>query len=411
MTFTIYLLQCVAFVDLLAVSLIVPLIASHVRTLGADHVYVGLMGSIYSGFQLASGPLLGSLSDLKGRKVVLIATLLICGLAYAALGITSSLVAILTIRAILGLFKQTQILTKALVPDYERSEKKQSDIYGKMAAISGVGMTIGPVIGGHIAEDHPEEAFKLVSTIVGICFIANAGLVYLLPKSMSELEQANRPVEEKMTSKGIVHRIVSSCKESVLELYKIEWSKYGNIFFFKGLLGFAMSLYYSNYVLYLKTTYELTPKYIGYIISFQGIVGSICSYYMGYINSFYTKDKDYSVRNFHVFLILSLSILGLINSFNIYMYALFLIPLAIGNAVGRLVTLEMILKRSHNKHRAALIGASNSVRSLSGVVAPMVAGLIGQYYSVQHVVYVTFFVVSLGSLASYGHKNKRIKQD
>ncbi|XP_048007571.1 major facilitator superfamily domain-containing protein 9-like [Leguminivora glycinivorella] len=411
MTFSIYLLQCVAFVDLLAVSLIVPLIASHVRTLGADHVYVGLMGSIYSGFQLASGPLLGSLSDLKGRKVILTVTLLICGLAYAIMGITSSLVVILIVRAILGLFKQTQVLAKALVPDYERSEKKQSEIYGKMAAISGVGMTIGPIIGGHMAEDHPEEAFKLIATLVGICFIANAGLVCLLPKSISDSQKAKKPVQKQVSSKGIVHIIVSSCKESVLELYKIEWSKYGTIFFFKGLLGFAMSLYYSNYVLYLKTTYELTPRYIGYIISFQGIIGSICSFYMGYINSFYTKDKDYSVRNFHVFLVLSLSILGLIVSFNIYMYAFFLIPLAIGNAVGRLVTLEMILKRSHNTHRATLIGASNSVRSISGVVAPMAAGLIGQYYSVQHVVYVTLFVTFLGTLASYRHKNKRVKQD
>lgn len=74
-----------------------------------------------------------------------------------------------------GLFKQTQVLTRALVPDYEKNENKQSIIYGKMAAISGAGITVGPVIGGHLAEDHPEGAFAFIGVVVGICFVLNAG--------------------------------------------------------------------------------------------------------------------------------------------------------------------------------------------------------------------------------------------
>lgn len=48
------------FQDLLAVGMIVPLVANHVRALGGNHIYVGLLGSIYSIFQLASGPLIVS---------------------------------------------------------------------------------------------------------------------------------------------------------------------------------------------------------------------------------------------------------------------------------------------------------------------------------------------------------------
>lgn len=70
------------------------------------------------------------------------------------------------------------MLTKALVPDYEKNEQAQSAIYGKMAAISGAGITLGPVIGGHIVEDDPEGGFVRIAIIVGICFIANAGAVH-----------------------------------------------------------------------------------------------------------------------------------------------------------------------------------------------------------------------------------------
>ncbi|KAJ8727500.1 hypothetical protein PYW07_001619 [Mythimna separata] len=409
MSFAIYLLQAVAFLDLLAVGLIVPLVAGHVRQMGGNHLYVGLLGSIYAGFQLGSGPLIGSLSDLKGRKTILTLTLLTCGIAYTVLGLTSSIFVILVIRAVLGLFKQTQMLTKALVPDYEKNEQKQAEIYGKMAAISGVGITVGPVIGGHLAEDHPENGFMLIGIIVGICFAINSGLVYFLPKL--ELKPPKRKEEKKEAQTSLVNIMYSSLRQSFVELFNIDWMKYWDIFMFKTLIGFAMGCYYSNYSLYLKTEYDLSPKYIGYVISFQGIIGSLSSFYIGYINSFYTHDKDYSIRNLHVFLVTSISLLGLALSFNVIVYAFWLIPLAIGNAIGRLVTLEMVLKRTHGDHRGTLIGASNSVRSLTGVVAPMVSGVIGEFYGVSYVIYASLCSTVMGVVLSYMHKNKTVKVD
>ncbi|PZC85587.1 major facilitator superfamily domain-containing protein 9 [Helicoverpa armigera] len=408
MSFAIYLLQAVAFLDLLAVGLIVPLVASHVRDMGGNHLYVGLLGSIYAGFQLGSGPLIGSLSDLKGRKTILILTLLVCGIAYTVLGLTSSILVILMIRAVLGLFKQTQMLTKALVPDYEKNERKQGEIYGKMAAISGAGITLGPMIGGHIAEHDPDNGFMLIAIIVGIGFAANSGLVYFLPKVD---KQPKRNVAKEETQTSLLKTLFSSVQQSFVQLYYIEWSKYWDIFMFKALISFAMGVYYSNYSLYLKTVYELSPKYIGYVISFQGVIGSISSYFIGYINSFYIHDKDYSIRNFHVFLLTSVSLVGLALSFNVFLYTFWLIPMAVGNATGRLVTLEMVLKRSHGDHRGTLIGASNSVRSLTGVVAPMVAGVIGEFYGVSYVIYASLCSTTLGIVLSYLHKNKTVKID
>ncbi|XP_075971546.1 major facilitator superfamily domain-containing protein 9-like [Anticarsia gemmatalis] len=404
MSFTIYLLQAVAFVDLLAVGLIVPLVPAHVRKMGGNEIYVGLLGSIYAGFQLVSGPLIGSLSDLKGRKPVLAMTLLVCSIAYTLLGVTNSIFVILATRAILGVFKQTQVLTKALVPDYEKNEQKQAGIYGKMAAISGAGITLGPMIGGHIAEDHPENGFLLIAVIVGIFFAMNSCAVYFLPNPIRRPSKRKAADEESHTN--LITKLFISVRQSFVELYSIKWSIYWDVFMFKALVSFAMGVYYSNYALYLKTQYELSPKYIGYVISFQGVIGSMCSYFISFINSFYIHDKDYSIRNFHVFLLLSVALVGLILSFNVLVYCFWLIPLAIGNAIARLVTLEMVLKRSHGDHTGTLIGASNSVRSLSGVIAPMVSGLIVQYVGISYVIYASFCSTFIGVILSYGYKRK-----
>ncbi|XP_026737440.1 major facilitator superfamily domain-containing protein 9-like [Trichoplusia ni] len=405
MSFSIYVLQVVAFVDLLAVGLIVPLVSGHVRNLGGSHLYVGLLGSIYAGFQLVSGPIIGSLSDLKGRKSIMILTQLICAVAYTVLGLTNSILIILLMRAVLGLFKQTQMLSKALVPDYEKDEKKQGDIYGKMAAISGVGITLGPIIGGHIAEDNPENGFLLIAIVVGIFFAINSSIVYFLPNCDNK-KQSKSNSKAKVVPKSILQSAYGSIRQSIVELYYIEWSIYWDIFFFKALIGFAMGVYYSNYSLYLKSVYDLSPKYIGYVIAFQGVIGSICSFFIGFINNFYIHDKDYSIRNFHVFLVISISLFGLLMSFNVYIYTLWLIPLAVSNAVGRLVTLEMVLKRSHGDHRGTLIGASNSMRSLTGVVSPMVSGFIGEYYGVSYVIYASLLSTLLGVVLSYRNKIK-----
>lgn len=49
------------FQDLLGVGLIVPLIPNNVRQMGGNHIQIGLLGSLYAGFQLGSGPLIVSM--------------------------------------------------------------------------------------------------------------------------------------------------------------------------------------------------------------------------------------------------------------------------------------------------------------------------------------------------------------
>lgn len=402
MSLIIYFLHAVAFLDLLAVGSIVPLVPQHVRKMGGNEIHIGLLGSIYAGFQLVSGPLLGNLSDLKGRKLVMCISLLLSSLAYICLGVTNSIFVVLIVRAVLGIFKQTQMLTRALVPDYENNQHKQAGIYGKMAAISGAGMTLGPVLGGHITEDNPDHGFLFISLVVGFCFAMNACIIYFIPASQ------RRPLKPKMQGEvetNIITTVFRSVRQSFIELYHIKWSIYWDVFMFKALISFAMGIYYSNYVSYLQTQYSLTPKYIGYVISFQSIVGSISSFFIGYINSFYIHDKDYSIRNFHIFILLSVALIGLISSYSVWVYSFWLIPLAIGNATGRLVTLEMVLKKSQG-HAGTLIGASNSVRSLTGVVSPMVSGLIGEYIGAQYPIYASLCSITIGVILSYRHRSK-----
>nr|CAD7602194.1 unnamed protein product [Timema genevievae] len=51
--------------DLFAVSLAVPLMSAHLKSLGASHFMIGALGSLYPALQLISGPIvLSRLGDL-----------------------------------------------------------------------------------------------------------------------------------------------------------------------------------------------------------------------------------------------------------------------------------------------------------------------------------------------------------
>lgn len=69
--FPLPVLYLAIFLDLLAVSMIVPLVATMNKRVPMDPITFGVIGSAYGFAQFFSGPLLGHLSDLHGRKSIL----------------------------------------------------------------------------------------------------------------------------------------------------------------------------------------------------------------------------------------------------------------------------------------------------------------------------------------------------
>src|SRR5882757_11228338 len=59
-------------VDILGLTIILPLLPFYAERMGASATQVGLLVSVYALCQLVSGPLLGRLSDRTGRKPLLL---------------------------------------------------------------------------------------------------------------------------------------------------------------------------------------------------------------------------------------------------------------------------------------------------------------------------------------------------
>lgn len=62
--------------------------------------------------------------------------------------------------------------------DYVKDVGQQSVVYGKIESLSGVGLSLGPIIGGHIVEAYPDYGFTLITVIIGVIFTINTGIIF-----------------------------------------------------------------------------------------------------------------------------------------------------------------------------------------------------------------------------------------
>jgi DHA1 family tetracycline resistance protein-like MFS transporter len=155
----------IGFVDHLGLGLVYPVFAallfdSHDPIMAADSspAYRGAMLGILIGLtpltQFFSSPILGILSDAKGRKRVLTyGTAIGCmGYFFAVIGVwTHSLALLFVYRILVGVADGTVAVAQATITDIS-TEKNKARRFAIFNASLGFGFTIGPFLGGKLCD-------------------------------------------------------------------------------------------------------------------------------------------------------------------------------------------------------------------------------------------------------------------
>ncbi|XP_046616063.1 major facilitator superfamily domain-containing protein 9-like isoform X1 [Neodiprion virginianus] len=386
----------VSFVDLFAVSLSIPLLSTHLRALGASHIVIGFFSSLYAGTQLISGPIIGSWSDQKGRQAILLISLTISAISYIFLGIVKSLWVILIIRAGLGTFKHIQVLARTIVADRVLPEE-QSKISGRLTALSSAGFIVGPAIGGHLAE--LEHGFSYLCYCTALLFAVNIGTTYFF---LYDPPETGSPDETKTSLKK---KQYLSIREQMLcvvrHLVNVDWIIYGDVFALKFLMAVSNAIFTSNYFANVQETYNISPRWAGYTISFQGLIASLAGLLAGWIDQkFYKNDLTFQQRNLHGFIIITISYVGLFTAPTLHLFMLSIVPLTAASSLVRIVGMDMVLKRCSPTQRGSLVGTSNSISNIARFVAPLLAGLMGDLYGTRSATLLCILLSSLGIIVS-----------
>ena len=138
--------------DLLAVSLVVPLLPARFRELGVSSKALGLVGSTYSVAQIVGGLALGALSDRAlGRKGLLLVNFVGAGVAYAIVGLPRATFEVLVLsRVVVGLCKQTMTASTALVTELTEEGAERALWIGRISSAAQVSWIAGQSFGGYL---------------------------------------------------------------------------------------------------------------------------------------------------------------------------------------------------------------------------------------------------------------------
>lgn len=235
---------------------------------------------------------------------------------------------------------------------------------------------------------------------ISIPFSIFTGLTRTLP-NIEAKEKENEDTPMQQTAPKLMDSITNHFNESLEQFKTTNWAIYGDVFVLKLLLSLATAIYLSNFVLYLKVNYNASPVTIGYVTSLLTATNAVCLYCIEYFNGQYKNDNDFSERNKHIFSLLTVALIGMAIAQNVSLYITFVLPLAASTAVGRLVTLEMVLSKTNDHQTATAINVAENLRSLSGVVAPLFVGVVSELIGVTFVIYIAISLAGFGVYRSY----------
>ncbi|XP_064077840.1 major facilitator superfamily domain-containing protein 9-like isoform X3 [Macrobrachium nipponense] len=302
---------------------------------------------------------LGHWSDISGRRPVILLCMLATAVSYVVLGSSQSLVIIILGRIIAGVFKHSQTLCRAVLADVTPPEDR-SRVFGIFNATSSMGFIVGPMLGGHLSE--LKDGFSIVCNLGAVFFLVDFVIYWIFIPDISP-----KPItSSKETSEG------ENLKQMFAFMKDIEWKIFGDIFLIRFFLSFSSLVYRSNFSLLIDQNFGVSPKVIGYLISFQGIISAVAGFFTGRVSKFY---KDSQKELYHSSILLTVALIGLTIAPSLTVLLACLIPLCISTAVIRVSSSAITIGRCDPSKVGSVTGFGQSIASIARMVTPLIAGV------------------------------------
>ncbi|HSO26424.1 MAG TPA: MFS transporter [Anaerolineales bacterium] len=135
----------IVLIDLLGLTIIIPLMPLYAAAFGANAFVIGMLGAAYPVMQFIGAPLLGRLSDRFGRKPVLVVSQIGTFIGFLILGFANTLWLLFLARLIDGLSGANIATAQAAISD-STTEKTRTQGLGLIGAAFGLGFVVGPII-------------------------------------------------------------------------------------------------------------------------------------------------------------------------------------------------------------------------------------------------------------------------
>ena len=374
-------LMLTAFMDMVGLLMIIPLLPFYVKALGGSgvnflgfHIGIGIItGFIIAAFtvaQLLSAPLWGRFSDRVGRRPTLIIALTASGIAYLIFGFADSLLLLFVSRIVQGAGGGTVGVIQAYVADSTQPQDRARAL-GWLSATTNLGVALGPVLGSFAITLGKRdllpgpETLQMGHAAPGIvaavlCLINIAFAARYITESRDLADHAPVEGEVRRTSREAIWRVISHSSEPSSRLIWIYAIAIGS---FQGS--------FSVLALFLNARFQVTEQTIGYFFMYIGSISVFTRVLLlGRMVDWLGEAKLSRLG----LLLLAAGVLGMPLSRNLWMLAIAVALIPLGTAFTFPCVTAMLSRVISPRERGLYMGMQQTYGGVARVIAPLFFG-------------------------------------
>lgn len=184
------LLCATAFLLMLGLGVLFPVLPFYIRWLQLSEFQAGLLIACYAGMSVATAPLWGRFSQRFGRKPAILIGLTGFSLGFGLFSIGSTFSELLGARVLGGFFAAAAMPAIFAYAADVSSPGERAQAMGAVGASIGLGVLVGPVIGGLLSPLGLRVPF-MASSAIGACTAVAVALA--LPESREDSQERAAP--------------------------------------------------------------------------------------------------------------------------------------------------------------------------------------------------------------------------
>ncbi len=368
-----------AFVDMVGLLMVLPLMPYYARDLGAGSLLVAVMVVSFTAAQLLSAPLWGRFSDRYGRRPALLVGLGAAAIAYVVFAFASTIWLLLLSRIVQGAGGGTVGVIQAYVADSTEPQNRAKAL-GWLSAATNLGVALGPPLGALALLGGRSGPGLMAATL---CLI-NMGFAWRYLSESRDMEDARDTTRKPRTSREVIRRVVTHAREAAPRLIWIYAISMG-----------AFSAITAILPLFLADQFGIGEKTVWIFFTYIGVISVVTrAAFLGRMVEHFGE-----VRLSRIGLILlaaGLAAYPFVHDYVLLAVVVAMVPL--GTAFTFPCVTSLLSRMISSNERGLYMGVQQTFGGLSRVVIPLWAGFSYDHFG-RAVPFLTSAVLVLFSLA------------
>jgi MFS family permease len=344
-----------AFVDMVGLLMVIPLMPFYARKLGAGSLAVTVMVVSFTAAQLLSAPLWGRFSDQYGRRPALLVGLGAAAIAYVVFAYANSIWLLLLSRIVQGAGGGTVGVIQAYVADSTEPENRAKAL-GWLSAATNLGVALGPPLGSlALLMGHTGPGI----VAAGLCLI-NMTFAWKYLQESRDMEDARVAVRKRGASREAIARVITHAKEAAPRL----------IWIYAIAMG-AFSAITAILPLFLADQFGIGEKKVWIFFTYIGIISVITR--AGFLGRAVEKFGEARLSRIGLVLLAAgLAAYPFVHNYVLLAVAVALVPL--GTAFTFPCVTSLLSRVIPSSERGLYMGVQQTYGGLSRVIVPLWAG-------------------------------------